>query len=261
MKWIVKAIFLPFVFVLTVFNPIVDREVNLSQYPVPVRTLPALTLKVNAQTSAVPGNRKGQTGKNGEGTQDGLFHIASPQMTDRDRNYGNPGGASSSGSTISGSGVTLSRTSYTYDGQAKKPAVTVRCGGKKLRSKTDYTVSYSSCTNAGTARVTVCGKGKYRGKVTKTYRINKAGQNLRVKKDTYILSCSALKKSAVKLSAKALNARGSLSWKSGSKYVSVTNGRITVRKGTPRGTWKVSVKASGTGNYKPAAAAIRIIVR
>lgn len=65
MKWIVKAIFLPFVFVLTVFNPIVDREVNLSQYPVPVRTLPALTLKVNAQTSAVPGNRKGQTGQNG----------------------------------------------------------------------------------------------------------------------------------------------------------------------------------------------------
>lgn len=62
----------------------------------------------------------------------------------------------------------------TYDGNAKKPAVTVKDNGTKLKLNTDYTVAYSDNTNAGTATATITGIGNYAGTVTKTFKINKA---------------------------------------------------------------------------------------
>lgn len=72
---------------------------------------------------------------------------------------------------ISSSGVKLSRTSYRYDGHAKKPSVTVRYCGKKLKRNRDYTVSYKNNKKRGTAKVTVKGRGRYSGTVVKTFRI------------------------------------------------------------------------------------------
>ena len=73
--------------------------------------------------------------------------------------------------TISANNVTVSPISYAYDGKAKKPAVTVKEGDTVLKAGTDYTVSYDNNTNAGTAKVTVTGKGNYEGTVTKTFII------------------------------------------------------------------------------------------
>lgn len=70
--------------------------------------------------------------------------------------------------------ATLSQTSYTYSGTAKKPSVTVKSGSQTLKSGTDYTVTYSSNTAAGTGKVTIKGKGIYGGTLTKTFKINKA---------------------------------------------------------------------------------------
>ena len=70
--------------------------------------------------------------------------------------------------------VTLSATSYTYDGTAKTPTATVTLSGTTLASGTDYTVSYSSNTSVGTATVTVTGTGNYTGTVTKTFAITAA---------------------------------------------------------------------------------------
>ena len=75
---------------------------------------------------------------------------------------------------ISNGTVTLSSSSYTYDGTAKQPAVTVKLDGKTLIEGTDYTVTYSDNTNKGTASATVKGKGSYTGTVTKTFTINAA---------------------------------------------------------------------------------------
>ena len=66
----------------------------------------------------------------------------------------------------------LSVTSYTYDGKAKTPGVTVKDGTKTLVNNTDYTVRYSNNTNVGTATVTVTGKGNYTGSKSTTFRIN-----------------------------------------------------------------------------------------
>ena len=67
--------------------------------------------------------------------------------------------------------ITLSKTAYTYDGKAKKPAVTVKDGGTVLKAGTDYTVAYQNNKNAGKAKAAITGKGNYKGTVTKTFTI------------------------------------------------------------------------------------------
>ena len=73
--------------------------------------------------------------------------------------------------SISKSSVTLSTSTYAYDGKAKKPGVTVKLNGKTLKNGTDYTVSYSNNTKVGTATVKITGKGNYTGSVSKTFKI------------------------------------------------------------------------------------------
>ncbi len=73
--------------------------------------------------------------------------------------------------TITAKDATITPTSYTYNGKAKKPAVTVKVDGTTLKNGTDYTVSYKNNINAGTAKAIITGKGNYQGTVTKTFTI------------------------------------------------------------------------------------------
>lgn len=59
--------------------------------------------------------------------------------------------------------IKLEKTTYVYDGNIKKPSVTVKSSdGKVLKKDTDYTVSYASgCKAVGKYKVTVKGTGKY----------------------------------------------------------------------------------------------------
>ncbi|MCD8038560.1 MAG: leucine-rich repeat protein, partial [Lachnospiraceae bacterium] len=61
---------------------------------------------------------------------------------------------------------------YTYTGSAIKPTVRVYSGTTRLTLGTDYTVSYKNNTNAGTASITVKGKGSYAGTDTVDFAIN-----------------------------------------------------------------------------------------
>ncbi len=93
-------------------------------------------------------------------------------------NTGN-GGGTDEGSTevgfdLSKASITLSPTSYTYDGTAKTPSVTVKLNDKTLVLNTDYTVSYSNNIKVGTAAVTVTGKGRYTGSKTAGFTITEA---------------------------------------------------------------------------------------
>ncbi|MCC8049879.1 MAG: MBG domain-containing protein, partial [Clostridiales bacterium] len=100
---------------------------------------------------------------------------------------------------MSGATVTLSATSYTYDGTAKKPTATVKVNGTTLTSGTDYTVSYSNNTNVGTATVTITGKGNYTGTATKTFTINAAsvsGATITLSATSYIYDGTAKKPTA-----------------------------------------------------------------
>ena len=70
--------------------------------------------------------------------------------------------------------LSLPQDGYSYDGQAKTPAVSsVKLNNNTINSD-NYDVSYSNNINAGTATVTVTGKRTYTGTATTTFAINKA---------------------------------------------------------------------------------------
>lgn len=62
----------------------------------------------------------------------------------------------------------------TFTGSAVKSGVDVRLGNVTLKEGTHYTLSYKNNVNAGTAQVTISGKGSLEGAVTKSFTIAKA---------------------------------------------------------------------------------------
>ena len=74
---------------------------------------------------------------------------------------------------ITGATVTVTGP-VTYTGSALAPAPTVTLGGQTLVKDTDYTVAYADNTDAGTATITVTGKGNYSGTAQGTFTIGKA---------------------------------------------------------------------------------------
>ena len=148
-------------------------------------------------------------------------------------------------SDISSAGFTvaLSQTSYTYDGKAKEPAVTVTKGTEKLTGA-DFTVKYENNINPGTAKAIVTGAGGYTGTVTKEFTIKEA------KKKNIGLTCKKVftKKygdKAFSLQAKAVKG-ANITYKTSDKKVAVVDrkGKVTI-KGT--GIATITVKATASG--------------
>ncbi len=83
------------------------------------------------------------------------------------------------GNDLTGSTVTLSygeypagTTSYSYEGREIAPSVEVKMPDQTvLVSGTDYSVQYADNRNAGTARVTIRGTGRYAGERTENFII------------------------------------------------------------------------------------------
>lgn len=76
--------------------------------------------------------------------------------------------------------ITLSTTSYTYDGKVKTPSVTVKDSkGKALVKNTDYTVSYANGRKyVGKYAVKITFKGKYSGTKTLYFTIKPKATSL-----------------------------------------------------------------------------------
>ena len=81
--------------------------------------------------------------------------------------------------TVSSPTITLSETSYVYDGKEKKPTVTVMDGNTTIPTS-EYTVSYSNNVNVGTATVTITDKdgGNYIVSGTASFEIEEAAINV-----------------------------------------------------------------------------------
>ena len=71
--------------------------------------------------------------------------------------------------------ISLSETSYTYDGEAKRPSVIIKNGDITLTNGIDYSLIYTDNVQAGTAKVKIIGIGDhYFGSVEKTFIIYKS---------------------------------------------------------------------------------------
>ena len=67
--------------------------------------------------------------------------------------------------------VALPKSSYTYTGKAIKPTPTVTCAGTKLKSGTNFSVSYAANTKVGTATVTIKARTDAKGSKKRTFKI------------------------------------------------------------------------------------------
>lgn len=146
--------------------------------------------------------------------------------------------------------ISLSRTTYTYDGKTKKPKVTVKYDGTTLKSGTHYKVTYSNNKNAGTATVKITGKGKYVGSVKVSYTIEKATQTIKASAVK-----SYLKSSAVSVKA---SAKGKISLVSGDTSIATVKGKKLYLK--KPGITQITVIAAATSNYKAASKNITLTV-
>ena len=168
--------------------------------------------------------------------------------------------------------INLSETAFTYNGKAQRPQIRA-INGLTLIEGTDYTAEWSDpdSTNAGTYTVRVIGKGSYKGTAEATYTIDKAANPLKVKGKKVKVKAKKLKKKTQTLKvSKAIKfkkkGQGKLSYKlvsvkKGKKNfknkirINKKTGKIKVKKGLKKGTYKVivKVKAKGTANYKASA--------
>ena len=132
--------------------------------------------------------------------------------------------------------ITLSETSYVYDGTYKKPAATVTFGGKVLQEGKDYTISYRNNLNVGVTTVIATGMGDYTGYTSKNFTITKramAGGTVSVASSVSFTGSNITPSVTVKVAGRTLT--------SGTDY--------TVSYSNNKNVGKATVKITGKGNY------------
>lgn len=182
---------------------------------------------------------------------------------------GNYAGKTEAGYKITAKSITptviLSPTSYVYTGKVRTPKVIVKDEQLTLTEGKDYTVtSASNRKNTGSHTLTVKLKGNYSGTGHGTFKITKAKNTLTVKAKTASLKYSKVKKKGQTLVATKVidftkRGQGTLAYTkiSGNKKITINKktGKVAIKKGLKKGTYKikVKVKAAGNTNYKASA--------
>jgi len=104
--------------------------------------------------------------------------------------------------------VTLPYENVEYTGEAFTPEPTVKLKNRTLTAGTDYTISYSDNTEAGTARVIITGMEEINGSIEKTFTItpvNLATSTVSVTGEFVFNRKKQTPKPVVKISGKVLN--------------------------------------------------------
>ncbi len=166
---------------------------------------------------------------------------------------------------ISTASLKLSKATFTYNAKVQKPTLTIT-NGVALKEGVDYTLQWSAASpkKVGTYTVTVVGMGDYAGTVKASFKIVKAANPLVVKAKTVKVKFTTLKKKAQSLAVSKVltfskKGQGTLTYAkvSGNGKISINKktGKVTIKKGLKKGTYKIKmkVKALGNANYKASA--------
>jgi hypothetical protein len=160
-----------------------------------------------------------------------------------DTQYFNSEEVDSNQVSISDATVTLSKSTFTYDGKKHVPTVEVALDSEILTEGTDYSIGYKGGTKLGTSYVTVTGEGSYTGEIVKSYTICLA---------TPSLSKAANSNSGVKVSwKKVTGAKGYYIYRktTGSKWKKIGTVKsgskvaYTDKKAVKGKTYRYTVKA------------------
>ncbi len=161
--------------------------------------------------------------------------------------------------SLSKAKITLSKKSYTYNGKKKKPTVTLKYKKKKITKKKNYTVTYTKNKSAGTAKVTVKAKKTsklYKGKKTKTFKINKASRKLVADRAEY----TAIEgDGAFNITAKPTKGVGTITYSCATTNVIKVSSAGVVTVVAP-GTATVNISISASTNYKAASTTTKVTI-
>ena len=197
--------------------------------------------------------------------------IKTPATTERDGKISEECGACGYTNVITtipkADSFNLAKQTYIYDGKSKKPAVTVKdAQGNILSEGKDYKVAYKKYLDAGTATVSITGTGNYDYSKNITYTIKKATPTVTLSGKAKSVKYKTAKKKSTYTSAVAVSgAKGTKSFYKvcGSSKLSIskTTGKIKVKKGTKKGTYKIKVKvrSAATRNYNAGMSAAKTI--
>ena len=151
--------------------------------------------------------------------------------------------------SIADATVTANPSSFIYDGSPKTPSLTVTYGGKTLQAGVDYTVGQATNNvNAGTASITIYGKGSFKNSKTINYTIGKAQIDSLYFKDPappYVYNGQAQKPTVVVYS--------------GSNVVSASEYDVSYSNNVNRGNATVTATAKANGNYTGSASSTFLI--
>ena len=143
--------------------------------------------------------------------------------------------------------VSLSKTSYTYNGKIKNPNVNVTLNNNALTRDVDYTVSYASNRKSvGKHKIVITGIGGYSGTLTATYKISP--------KKTKITSVSGKKKSAsIKYASLAGNVNYQVAYRKAGRvkwnYTYTKSAKKTVKNLSRSSRYQFKVRGYKNGAY------------
>ena len=151
----------------------------------------------------------------------------------------------------------LDAANIVYDGEEKKPAVTVKFGELTLTEGTDYTVSYKKNVHAGAASATITGNNKVTtGTKPLSFDIQKAAQVISATATELFIVAGKSDKITVD------GAKGTVTYASSdTEVVSVdAQGNVTAAEDAADKTATITVNAAATDDYN-AAEAITVNVK
>ena len=173
----------------------------------------------------------------------------------------NAAAPSATKATIAGQKAAVSTV---YTGKAQLPA-TVTINGKTLIAGQDFVyVNAAAKTDAGTYTVSIKGIGAFEGTATVTYTVNKAAAATKTTKVAAkkAYKASSLKKKVKKFSVKVAGATYTVKGKKAKKYIKVSKkGKVTVKKGIKKGTYKIVIKVKATKNTKAGKKVVKIVIK
>ena len=147
-------------------------------------------------------------------------------------------------------------------------------GGAKLSYKSSNAKVKVSSTGkvtipkkfTGTVKITITASAtKAYAKTSKvvTLTVKKVANPMKVTTKNQKIKASAIKKKAKTFTIKVTKAQGKVTYKSSAaKYIKVAkNGKVTIKKRTPKGTYKITVTAAGKGIYGKKSSVVTITIK
>lgn len=187
--------------------------------------------------------------------------VYSPLRSEMSQDGVHAGPAPAEPIDLSNATLWIDKTPLKYTARAQKPDFLVIHNRLVLEPGVDFDISFSNNVHAGTATLTITGKGEYCGTKTGRFAIGKASQTLSVKVSSKTFYASKLKKKGTSFSLGA-SSKTKKSYRASSKMITVTStGKVYLKRGIKKGTYKVTVTARSTSDYYGASKTVTVRVK